>query len=58
MMLGIMRADQNDVESRKKQGYNQDIIPKKIDLDENEEKANEEKTQDEEVKNEKKSKEE
>jgi hypothetical protein len=42
MMLGIMRADQNDVESRKKQGYNKDIIPKKIALEENEEKTNNE----------------
>ncbi|CAA6810865.1 MAG: Unknown protein [uncultured Sulfurovum sp.] len=37
MMLGIMRADQNDVASRKKQGYNQDIIPKKIEKEETEE---------------------
>lgn len=36
MMLGIMRADQNDVESRKKQGYNKDIIPKKIVSEEDE----------------------
>jgi len=30
LMLNIMRADQNDQKSRKDQGYNTDIIPKKI----------------------------
>lgn len=29
-----MRADQNDIKSRKEQGYNNDIIPKKIVSDE------------------------
>jgi len=29
-----MRADQNDIKSRKEQGYNHDIIPKKIVSDE------------------------
>jgi len=33
MMLNIMRADQNDIKSRKEQGFNQDIIPKKIVVD-------------------------
>ncbi|HHS92081.1 MAG TPA: hypothetical protein ENK82_01925 [Campylobacterales bacterium] len=30
LMLNIMRADQNDIKSRKEQGFNRDIIPKKI----------------------------
>ncbi len=30
LMFNIMRADQNDIKSRKEQGYNEDIIPKKI----------------------------
>lgn len=30
LMLNIMRADHNDKKSRKDQGYNTDIIPKKI----------------------------
>lgn len=30
LMLSIMRADQNDIKSRKEQGFNTDIIPKKI----------------------------
>jgi len=29
-MLNIMRADQNDIKSRKEQGFNNNIIPKKI----------------------------
>ncbi|CAA6802731.1 MAG: Unknown protein [uncultured Sulfurovum sp.] len=41
MMLGIMRADQNAVESRKKQGYNDDIVPKKIVVDKEEKKTTE-----------------
>jgi len=34
LMFNIMRADQNDIKSRKEQGYNHDIIPKKIVSDE------------------------
>ena len=30
LMFNIMRADQNDIKSRKEQGFNEDLIPKKI----------------------------
>ena len=30
LMFSIMRADQNDIKSRKEQGFNEDLIPKKI----------------------------
>ena len=29
LMFSIMRADQNDIKSRKEQGFNEDLIPKK-----------------------------
>ncbi|CAA6812685.1 MAG: Unknown protein [uncultured Sulfurovum sp.] len=34
LMFNIMRADHNDIKSRKEQGYNEDIIPKKKEISE------------------------
>jgi hypothetical protein len=31
LMFNIMRADHNDIKSRKEQGYNEDLLPKKED---------------------------
>lgn len=30
LMFNIMRADQNDIQSRKEQGFNEDLLPKKV----------------------------
>ena len=30
LMFNVMRADQNDMKSRKAQGFNKDLIPKKV----------------------------
>ena len=38
LMFNIMRADQNDIKSRKEQGFNDDLIPKRDKVKKEEEK--------------------